>query len=310
MMTKPGSIVCVYGALRSGTTMLRLMLDSHPQLSCPGESDVFFDYLSVKEGNWALDADALKRNWLFQVSGLTLIDGTAQDQVMSLIKQVGKGRERTVLMAHRGLDRVLDVFPDLRVIHIVRDPRDVALSSIGMGWAGNVFHGLDHWLKTEDGWSNALPRMAHNPVLEIRYEDLVQRPADMLTRVCGFLDVPFVPEMLTYDTRTTYSKPDARKIERWRGKLSQRDLGLLEARLGDRLQSRGYSTSGHPLIAPTPVEKVALKLDNKVRIWGRRFKDHGLVDPIAVTVAQRLKMPSVAQRAQKRIEAKVIAGLK
>ncbi|MGL4235544.1 sulfotransferase family protein [Tabrizicola sp.] len=309
-MTKTANTVCVYGALRSGTTMLRLMLDSHPQLSCPGESDYIFGHLTIQNENWSLDTEALKRNWLFKTSGMTLVDGSARDQVCSLIQQAGQGRDWGVLVLHRELNKVLDAIPDLKIIHILRDPRDVARSSIGMGWAGNVYSGLGHWLETEDAWSAAAPRLAAGQYMEVRYEKLVASPEAELARICGFVGVPFDPAMLTYDQRTTYAKPDSALVSRWKGRLSPRDIGLLEARLGDRLQTRGYEPSGYPPIRLTQLNQLALKLDNKLGIWSRRIKDYGLVDPLTVSVANRLKMPALARRARGRMEQKIIDGLK
>ncbi|MFM7445824.1 MAG: sulfotransferase, partial [Tabrizicola sp.] len=150
--------------------MLRLMLDAHPQLSCPGEADYFFEYLTVGKDGWKLDTKGLQGNWLFKLSGLKSVSGSARDQVMSLIEQWRRGRDRTVLMVHRDLSHVLEVLPDVPVIHMVRDPRDVACSSIGMGWAGNSYYGLGHWLSTEDSWSDVAPRLSRDGLLEIRYE--------------------------------------------------------------------------------------------------------------------------------------------
>ena len=309
-MVETSKIVCVYGALRSGTTMLRLMLDSHPQVSCPGESDFIFSYLTIENGVWSLDTDGLQRDWLFQTSKLTLIDGSPQEQVAALIAQSGRGREWTVLVVHRDLGRVLDVLPDLRIIHLLRDPRDVARSAIGMGWAGNVYFGVRQWVDTEDSWSSAMPRMQGNPRLEVHYEDLVRNPEARLEQLCAFLDVPFDRSMLTYDQRSTYALPDVGMLDQWRRRLCPRDIGLLEARLGDRLQTRGYQSSGHRLITPTLWDKLALTLDNKAGIWRKRFRDFGVVDPITVTMANRLRLPGLGRRAQQRIEQKIIAKVK
>ena len=54
-ITKMPDAVILYGALRSGTTMLRLMLDAHPALSCPGESDFLFDHLRAEADTWRYD---------------------------------------------------------------------------------------------------------------------------------------------------------------------------------------------------------------------------------------------------------------
>jgi hypothetical protein len=290
--------------------MLRLMLDSHPRLSCPGESDVIFSYLNTTDATWTLDAKALKRDWLFNTSVLKLIEGSPREQVAALIAQTGRGRDWTVLMVHRDLDRVLDVLPGIPVIHMLRDPRDVARSSIGMGWAGNVFHGVGHWLKTEDSWTAAAPRLRNARQMELRYESLVSQPEAEIARICAFLDVDFDPEMLTYDRRSTYSRPDRRMIEQWRRKLSAQDIGLIEGRLGTRLTERGYAPSGHPAVLPSPVDRLALAAGNKAGIWGRRIRDFGIVDSVAVAVANRIKAPQLARRAEERIQRKVLAGLK
>ena len=55
-------VVFVYGALRSGTTAFRLMLDAHPLTVNPGEFDFLFDYLHADDtcpDGWRLDTDAL-----------------------------------------------------------------------------------------------------------------------------------------------------------------------------------------------------------------------------------------------------------
>jgi hypothetical protein len=56
-------IVFVYGALRFGTTVFRLMLDAHPQIANPGEMDFLFDYLypdHTHSTGWRYDLDGLK----------------------------------------------------------------------------------------------------------------------------------------------------------------------------------------------------------------------------------------------------------
>jgi hypothetical protein len=302
--------ICVYGALRSGTTMLRLMLNAHPAVSCPGESDFIFEYLTIRNGAWSLDTDALRQNLMFKTSGMTLVDGSALDQVASLISQSARDRDANVLVMHRALNQVLDVMPDLKVIHLLRDPRDVARSSIAMGWAGNVYSGLGHWLDTEDDWSAAEPRLAASQHIEVRYEDLVSRPRSELERICAFVGVPFDPVMLAYDQGSTYSKPNTDRVGLWKQRLSQHEIGLLEARLGYRLTARGYEPSGLPLIVPTPVHHFALRLENKLRVWSRRIRDHGLVDPLTVALANRLGMLGLAHGARDRIESNTLQSLK
>ena len=59
------------------------------------------------------------------------------------------------LNIHRNAHIMAAVFPDAKVIHLVRDPRDVARSSVGMGWTGNSYFGVDHWIGTERDYAAA-----------------------------------------------------------------------------------------------------------------------------------------------------------
>jgi len=140
----------VFGALRSGTTLLRLMLKSHPEIQSPGEADFLFDHIShTPGGGWRYDREAL-----------------------ALVAAMAAGTSgRLCLNIRRHAGRMAALFPDAQVIHLLCDPRDVARSSIGMGWAGNSYFGVDHRIGTERGWDEAAIPEAR--VLTVRYEMLM-----------------------------------------------------------------------------------------------------------------------------------------
>ena len=134
-----------------------------------------------------------------------------------MIAALGQHRPGTlVLMLHRGLDRLLDLYPEARIVHMLRDPRDVARSSIGMGWAGHVYFGVDHWIKTERGWGRCLHRIPEDRRMELRYDDLIRTPHETLTRLCRFAGLDFDPAMLSYDSQSSYAAPDTSLIDQWR----------------------------------------------------------------------------------------------
>src|SRR6056297_1404157 len=191
--------VILFGALRSGTTMLRLMLNAHPALSCPGESDFLFDHLRAEDDTWRYDRRKMSLDRIYRASPMELpedLDGTA-----ALARMIGQARRtpesRPVLVLHRRVNEAMTLLPNAKVIRLVRDPRGVGRSAIGMGWAGNLFHGVSLWITTEAGWADAMAR--HKPLVhEIRYEDLVTHPEATLTDLCAFLGLAFDPAMLTY----------------------------------------------------------------------------------------------------------------
>ena len=59
---------------------------------------------------------------------------------------------------HKHFDRLLRIWPRARFVHIVRDGRDVARSCIGMGWAGNVWHGSERWIAAGPAYEGVVGR--------------------------------------------------------------------------------------------------------------------------------------------------------
>lgn len=306
------NFVIVFSALRSGTTILRLMLDAHSKISCPDEADYVFDYLSrTAQGDWHYDHVAMQRDRMYKMADVTYPDGKDGLEAFSgMVEQMYQPGNVPILMLHRGLHKALAVHPGVKVIHMVRDPRDVAHSSIGMGWAGNVYFGVDHWIKTEDEWAKNEMLLTPGQVLTVSYEGLIAEPEAELARIAAFLGVGFEPTMMEYSKGSTYGKPDMSLVEQWRRKLTPRDLGLVEAKVGGLLQACGYQPSGKPLIVPKPWARFALMLQNRKAIWSTKFARFGILDPVVVGVAKRLQLPALAVRARARIDEKTFRYLK
>jgi len=254
------STVFVAGALRSGTTMFRLLLDGHPVIRCPTEFDFLFDPLGPEGGLAAadrLDASAFD-TWL-EYNQIDLAVGSAKvtcasDRIRSIVKQARGSKPVLALPIHRNFLSAYELFPRAKFIHILRDPRDCARSSIGMGWAGNVYYGVDIWLVAERSWDRVVPRLSSRQIIEVRYEVLVRDPVSELTRICDFLGVTYSESMLDF-TGTTYERPDASYAEQWKSKLSAGEVRLVEGRVGELLPERGYE----PTI-PGPVQLGRLEL--------------------------------------------------
>lgn len=306
-------IVIVYGALRSGTTLLRLMLDMHPRLTCPGEADFLFDYLRF-EGSGAahLDRDALTANRIYRASGVTLSDGL--DGIAAVQDMVHQMRQSDddclVLMLHRGVAEALRIFPDAAVLHMLRDPRDVARSAIGMGWAGTEYHGAIYWIRTERDWDRMRAEHPTARLETLHYEALIRQPEAELRRVAAFFGVAYDPAMLDYAAGSTYAAPDASLVEQWRRKQTPEAVGLVEARLGPMLETRGYAPSGHAPVHPGRLRALRLWLADKSAVWRLRIARYGLIDPVLVGLGRRLGQPGLARKAQARMDRKQLSYLK
>lgn len=312
-MTMVPKVSIVYGALRSGTTMFRLMLDHHPRIWAPGESDFLFDHLywDVDRQSLAIDAEALMRDRIKNAHLDAVNFGAdAVETVRNMVVQLAEGRDHITLVLHRGLDRALEIFPQAQVVHLLRDPRDVARSCIGMGWAGTVWHGLDNWLHTEALWDKAAADLPQEQVSALRYEDLIAATEQELTRTCAFLGLPYDDAMLTYDRSSTYDRPDPKLVYQWQRKMSVRDIQLAEGRLGARLTHAGYVASGHDPAQPGTWESAVLYWRNKRGRWAHAINRYGLIDPLLLAVANRTRQRWLAFLAQSRIDRKVVLYLK
>ncbi|WP_420004337.1 sulfotransferase family protein [Arenibacterium sp. LLYu02] len=304
-MPLKNDICVVFGALRSGTTMLRLMIDGHPRFVCPGESDYLFDHLVPGEnGTWQYDLDALAADRIFQAAHIPL--PKTEEAIPALTSMIadlrGPDGGQLVLVLHRGLERLLQFAPSIPILHLIRDPRDVARSAIGMGWAGNVFYGAKTWLHTEMEWEKLAPGLSESQVLDLHYENLLRHPEDTLSQFCAFLQEDYDPAMLEFPQRSTYNAVDAALAEQWRHKHTPRELGLIEPLFGDLLTKRGYEPSGHPHIRPGLLDRIKLRGEHSYSVWRRRVARYGLRDPLTVAICWKLGAPVWARSAQRRMD--------
>ena len=148
----------MFGALRSGTTLLRLMMVHHSRIHSPGEADYLFDHLSADSAaphGWACDRESLAGDWKFDMARIDLPEGPAGGDLVYALTDIIQAQEPgniATVSVHRKAPAMASLFPNAKYIHLLRDPRDSARSAVGMGWDGNSYYGVRHWLDTEANW--------------------------------------------------------------------------------------------------------------------------------------------------------------
>jgi len=197
---------------------------------------------------------------------------------------------------HKHFDRLLRIWPHARFVHLVRDGRDVARSCIGMGWAGNVWHGADRWITAEELWASLVPVVPPARRIELYYEDLIRAPEKALTRVCAFLGTDFEAGMLDYSRDSSYERPDPSLIGQWRKKLRPDELALLEARIGSMLRARGYEESGVPAAKVGVRRRLTLALGDRLGRFRFRRERYGLGHVLRARLARTLGLKSWAKK--------------
>jgi hypothetical protein len=213
----------IVGSPRSGTTLLRLMLDSHSELSIPpetgflalapklkGKSDklrekFFRELIAYPQPmsawpDFEIPEDAF---WaaLTQIVPFT-VPGGFRAFYRLYAARFGKVRwgDKTPLYCME-LDTIRRVLPEARFIHLIRDGRDAALSLRRMwfspGW--EIETQAAYWRRSVLSARRA--GLGRSDYIEVRYEDLILNTLVALERICAFVGLSYEDAMLTYYTR-------------------------------------------------------------------------------------------------------------
>jgi hypothetical protein len=224
----------VVGVARSGTTLLRLMLDAHSQLAVTHETgfipslralssplglgvysrlgdvikglgrrrerrEEFYRTLTglVNWGDFHVPAESLRES-LREVEPFNVADGL-RSFFRLYAARFGKPRwgDKTPNYCLQ-LRRVAAVLPEARFVHIIRDGRDASLSVRGLHFSpGNDIATLaSHWARRVRAARRQSRRCPH--YLEVRYEDLLLDTTAVLRRVCEFVQLDYEPGMERY----------------------------------------------------------------------------------------------------------------
>src|SRR5436190_6536233 len=217
----------VVGVSRSGTTLLRLMLDAHPELTIPPETH-FVPKLITHHERWvaegATGAELHERAFELITShprwgdfGLAPPDLrerldrhdrlTAGDAVRSFYEayaaREGKPRwgDKSPPYMWKG-PRIQRGLPEAHFVHLIRDGRDVALSLQEVSWGpDDVAESGRKWVAELQKARRRARRLLPGTYMEARYEDLVADPGSVLRRVSDFVELPWDDAMLSYHQR-------------------------------------------------------------------------------------------------------------
>jgi hypothetical protein len=206
----------IVGCPRSGTTLLRLMLDAHPLIAIPPETHFIIDLLdldpadpevrmhffraTVQGPRWMdfhLDADTFRQH-LEAIEPFT-IDAGLRVFYRLYADRRGKPRwgDKTPEYGSH-MARISDLLPAARFVHVVRDGRDVACSLRTVWWGPG-----DHFEAHASFWHARVTECRRQGALcpyyyEVQFETLVHEPETTIRKVCQFLELPYSALMLEY----------------------------------------------------------------------------------------------------------------
>ena len=281
----------IVGSDRSGTTMLRLILDrASDGPSIPPETMFITDFSGVRRagelGDHAAAVAFAERVWAHPRVQLWELEGTPplppegltheeayrwgiEQPYLAYMRRDGKHWWSDKTPPHIDhVDLLADLFPGAKFVELVRDGRDVSLSITGLPFGGN-----NAWT-TAKRWASCIRtgevQRAARPdqVILVRYEDLVTQADVEVRRISEFLEIEYDADMLAVE------KTDVSKLQRdqkdwfsnlwgginqnamgkWRKKMSERDQRIFLAAAGPELALHGYDDGG---LEPAQVGAIA-----------------------------------------------------
>ena len=213
----------IVGAPRSGTTLLRFMIDAHPEIAIPPETGFLAGPLGAAAAcsgqqfvdtitSFPVEAPAWQD---FGISEKDFRDEIARLDRFSVSEglrafyrlyaaRFGKRRwgDKTPMYCLH-IETIAAVLPEAHFIHVIRDGRDVALSWRRTWFSpGNEIEALaSQWMQLVTAARTQGARSRR--YLEVRFETLILDPERVLAQICSFVGIPYDSAMLDYHAHSS-----------------------------------------------------------------------------------------------------------
>lgn len=272
--------VFIIGVGRSGTTLIQSMLHSHSSIHFTPETHFVKKYLSKGSSLSANSTDLIhlidkinndvSLNEVSKNLSAYCDKATSDDAITNkfawIFEQILKEKSGDAVylgdkdpMNVNYLKLIKSTFPDSRIIHIIRDPRDVVLSRMKSAW-GKKNKMASHVAEYQHGLRKARKEGVEyfgDNYTEVRYEDLISDPRSSIDKLCSFLELPFEDATLNHqksslellrkdegDWKSNVLQPVlSENSEKWKKELSASQIEKMEFALDSVLEELNYSKS-------------------------------------------------------------------
>jgi LPS sulfotransferase NodH len=293
---------------RSGTTLLCAMLDAHPDISIAPETHFFtkspvpladasavardqtLAFLRDEPG--VQDMDLLEEEW-HAIRTLAGPEARPVDLFAALLRTYAS-RSGASVWGEKTPDHLASfpdmaqVFPGAAFVVITRDPRDVYLSQQSMVWnRDTIVETASTWrryaMATERYRSHYDERF-----IDLRYEDLLRDPSQILADICALLEVSFEPDMLAFHEHAdpalsaepwkmkSREPVDPSNTQKWRTRLSPARQWIIQVIAGRTMHAFGYPTPPVSFDASFWNDAIQLLGESVHIVASRRAQKHGI----------------------------------
>ena len=249
--------IFIGGHHRSGTTLMRVLLNRHPAIACGPESQL------LERTSFLAFHRFLEETYLPQLRQYGLAPAEIDRGVAAFINNflmryaARRGKPRWAEKTPKNIVRItylFRLFPDAQFVHMVRDPRDVYCSvrekarTSAPHWSSDtpkkVAHSWVQFVESGLAWRSHSTRY-----LEVRYEDLACDPETAMRGVLTFLGEPWHDSVLEPNDQLATDSPLTNvnravfttSVGRWRRELKAEDVYVIEAIAGACMRDLGYT---------------------------------------------------------------------
>jgi hypothetical protein len=152
--------------------------------------------------------------------------------------------------------QIFERFPQARLIVTMRDPRAIMAAQIALERTRrrgtfSVYYVIAHWLVAARLARRVLAGELSGVV--VPYEEVVREPANMMKKVCHYLEIEFLPEIVLQPTKVgqlwpgnsaagvTFSRISAEPVSRWENELTEQEIGWVEWHCSGLMPQFGYA---------------------------------------------------------------------
>ena len=274
---------------RSGSNLMRVILDSHQDFSAPHSPHLIKTFVPLlsrygdlrNSDNLSQLADDMRtvveiqlRSWPFVPTTPQIVAGVTEHSFAGLIRSIYRlaateeGKKRSFIKDNGAIplaSELVTLFPNSKFIYLVRDARDVALSwKKSPGHPGGVKEAAKMWRNEQTDSLYFLSLVYQtDKVLLVRYENLIAAPQQEIARICRHINAPFDDNMLKfYEGKEAKTSADAAvgwknlvkpilsgNTAKYKKELSRREQRQIESITAIPLTQLGYPLD-HPVARP------------------------------------------------------------
>ena len=326
--------IFVVGYARSGTTLLQSLLGAHPRIAAAPEVHYWLRIVELADYWGDLHDDTRAAEVVHELLNPPpgLLDDIGVDDPAVLTSFLGSDRSYAALLdslmtaiaqrqhkprwseksPQQRPSWIWSLMPNAQILHIVRDPRDVAASESSW-WRGTpAWRSAEQCCEFTRAAINDADGQLADRYLRLRYEDLTAEPAAVMGTVCEFLGEVFPPELTTVTRTATTAVPSAAspwQIEAtqpirparstWSTELGWRSRALVAAVTVDLVRQLDYPLASSTLTAAGRALRPTTWPRRQIEQHRRRSVGRTARTPAERRAAIHALMADVARRSQR-----------